>query len=245
MIMEQNLKGQVVVLTGAGGGIGKATAKKLAQQGMKIVLLGGTKLEKLRETQDAIQEYTDFLTLPGDLTDMAFLTQATSRIIEEFEKIDVLINNAGMALNCSFEDVEENQFDKIMNINLRVPYFLTQKLLPYLKQSKNAAIINISSVVGHAGYPYQTAYVASKHALLGFTKSLANEYYKDNIRVHAICPGGVYTDMVKVARPDLTDEGMILPEDIAEIIWFILSHRGNAVIDEILVHRVNKEPFLI
>ena len=77
------------------------------------------------------------------------------------------------------------------------------------------------------------------------TKSLAAEYYQDNIRVHAISPGGVYTDMVKISRPDLKPAGMIQPEEIAEIIEFLLTHRGNAVIDEILVHRVNKQPFLI
>ena len=243
--MEQHVKGQVVVLTGAGGGIGRATAVKLAQQGMKTVMLGGTNLEKLRETQKLLPPDTESFLLPGDLTDMSFVAEAAERIIERFGKIDVLINNAGMALNCSFEEVTEEQFDKIMDINVKAPYFLTQKLLPHLKKSEYATIINISSVVGHAGYPYQSAYVASKHALLGFTKSLAREYYQDNIRVHAICPGGVYTDMVKIARPDLTDDGMILPEDIAEIIWFFLNHRGNAVVDEIIVHRVNKEPFLV
>ncbi|MBO4345112.1 MAG: SDR family oxidoreductase, partial [Victivallales bacterium] len=104
---------------------------------------------------------------------------------------------------------------------------------------------NIASVVSHAGYPLQSAYVASKHALLGLTKSVAAEYYKENIRVHAIAPGGVYTDMVKVSRPDLTPDGMIMPEDIADIILFFLKNRGNAVVDEILVHRVNKQPFLV
>ena len=99
-------------------------------------------------------------------------------------------------------------------------------------------------MVGHAGYPNQSAYTASKHALLGLTKSLAAEVYGDGVRVHAICPGGVYTDMVKISRPDLTPEGMILPQDIAEIIWFFLYNRGNAVVDEIQVHRVNKQPFL-
>ena len=244
-MIEQNIKGKVAVLTGAGGGIGRATAKKLAEHGMKLVLLGGNNIDKLQETKQMIQQYTDSLILPGNLTDMSFLTQSVDRIAEKFGQVDVLINNAGMALNCSFEDVNEDQFDKIMNINVKVPYFLTQKLLPYLKQSEHATIINISSVVGHAGYPNQSAYAASKHALLGFTKSLASEYYKDNIRVHAICPGGVYTDMVKIARPDLTADGMILPEDIAEIIWFFLSNRGNAVVDEIIVHRVGKEPFLV
>ena len=93
------------------------------------------------------------------------------------------------------------------------------------------------------GYPLQSAYSASKHAMLGWTKSLARECYRDNIRVHAVCPGGVYTDMVKLSRPDLTPEGMIMPEDIAEIVMFFLNNRSNAVIDEICVHRMNKEPF--
>ena len=89
----------------------------------------------------------------------------------------------------------------------------------------------------------QSIYSASKHALLGMTKSIAREYYKENIRVHAICPGGVYTDMVKVSRPDLSPDGMIMPQDIADLVWFFLAHRTNAVVDEILVHRVTKEPF--
>lgn len=243
--MEQTLKGKVAVITGAGGGIGRATAEKLAQQGMKLVLLGGTNLSKLQKIQSLVQPYGDCLILEGDLTDFSFLSASVERIAEEFGGGDVLINNAGMALNCPFEEVTEAQFDQILKINVKVPYFLTQKLLPFLKKSDSATVINIASVVSHAGYPNQSAYVASKHALLGFTKSLAREYYQDGIRVHAICPGGVYTDMVKVARPDLTAEGMIQPEEIADIVWFFLSHRGNAVVDEILVHRVNKEPFLV
>ena len=132
-----------------------------------------------------------------------------------------------------------------MAINTKVPYFLTQFALPYLRLSAAATVINIASVVAHAGYPQQSVYTASKHALLGMTKSIANELYKKNIRVHAISPGGVYTDMVKISRPDLSPEGMILPEDIAEIVHFFLSHRTNAVIDEICVHRLGKEPFQI
>jgi short-subunit dehydrogenase len=161
------------------------------------------------------------------------------------EKIDILINNAGVAHNDKFETVKKDTFDKIMKINVQVLYFLTQKALPYLRKSNSATIINIASVVAHAGYENQSVYTMSKHALLGFTKSLAVELYKENIRVHAISPGGVYTDMIKVSRPDLSSEGMIMPKDIVDIIVFILTHRGNAVIDEILVHRVGKQPFLV
>ncbi|MBE6885976.1 MAG: SDR family oxidoreductase [Ruminococcaceae bacterium] len=245
MNTEQNGNSLVAVLTGAGGGIGRATALKLAQQGIRLILLGGNNVEKLEETRKLVQELTEVFCLPGDLTDLSFLADAAQTVAQIFGKVDVLINNAGMALNRPFEEVSEEEFDKIFHINVKTPYFLTQKMLPLLKQSEQATVINISSVVGHSGYPNQSAYSASKHALFGFTKSLANEFYKENIRVHAISPGGVYTDMVKISRPDLTPEGMILPEDIAEIVWFFLSHRGNAVVDEIIVHRVNKEPFSV
>ena len=132
-----------------------------------------------------------------------------------------------------------------MSVNVRVPFMLMQKCLPYLKKSSYAAIVNIASIVSHAGYPLQSIYSASKHALLGLTKSVAAEYYQQGIRVHAIAPGGVYTDMVKVSRPDLKPDGMIMPEDIAEIVHFMLANRTNAVIDEILVHRLNKQPFMV
>ena len=244
-MQEYDRKGQVAVLTGAGGGIGRAIAEKLAQQGMTLVLLGGTRPEKLEETKAAVAELTHVSVMPGDLTDTAFLTQAAEEITARFGAVNVLINNAGMALNAPFTKVTEDQFDRIMAINVKAPYFLTQALLPSLKRAEGATVVNMASVNAHEGYPDQSAYAASKHALLGFTKSLARECYKDGVRVHAVCPGSVYTDMIKVARPDLTGEGMISAEEIADLVWFLLSHRGNAVIDEVLVHRVNKEPFLV
>ena len=233
------------VITGAGGGIGRATALRLVKEGIKVILLGGNRVQKLSETEALIKNAEGECEIyPGNLTDFNFLFDAAEKIARE-NNVDILINNAGVAMNATFTEVTEKQFDDIMNINVRVPYFLTQKLLPYIKKSEHATIINIASVVSHAGYPLQSAYVASKHALLGFTKSLAAEVYKDGVRVHAISPGGVYTDMVKISRPDLSEKGMILPENIADIVWFFISNRGNAVIDEILVHRVGKEPFLV
>lgn len=240
------LKGRVAVITGAGGGIGRATAAALAKEGATLALLGGNNLIRLAETEAEVKAVgAQCLALGGDLTDMDFLDRGVKTAAEKLGGIDILINNAGMAYNCKFEETPEAVFDKIMQINVKVPYFLTQKVLPYLRKSGRASIVNISSVVGHSGYPLQSAYVASKHAVLGFTKSLAAELYTENIRVHAICPGGVYTDMVKVARPDLSPEGMIMPEEIADIVLFFLKNRGNAVVDEICVHRVNKQPFLV
>ena len=240
------LSGKVALVTGAGGGIGRAVSVSLAKEGAEVVLFGGNNLEKLAETALEIKNLGGkCLVIAGDLTDDAVLEENFKNLVNQVTGIDILINNAGMATSTPFEQVTPELYDKIMKINARVPFFLTQKALPYLKESKVASIINIASVVSHAGYPLQSAYVASKHALLGFTKSLSAEVYQQGIRVHAISPGGVYTDMVKVSRPDLTPEGMIMPQDIADVAMFLLLNRTNAVIDEVMVHRSNKTPFLI
>jgi NAD(P)-dependent dehydrogenase (short-subunit alcohol dehydrogenase family) len=164
-------------------------------------------------------------------------------VVEHVGQLDVLVNNAGLALSCPLEQTTAKQFDDIMALNVRAPYFLCQQALPALRKSHAPTVLNIASVVGHKGYPLQSAYAASKHALIGMSKSLANEVYTENIRVHVIAPGAVFTDMVRIARPDLSDEGMILAEDIAEIAAFFVEHRTNAVIDEIQVHRAGKAPF--
>ncbi len=240
------LKDRVALITGSGGGIGKTVAVALAKEGVIPVLFGGNNLEKLSNTALEIEKTGIQPTIfSGDLTDDKVLDNNFSDFINKVGKLDILINNAGVALNCPIESTDSKTFDKIMNINVRVPYLLTAKALPLLKKSDRASVINLCSVVSHSGYAMQSAYSASKHALLGFTKSLASEVYNDGIRVHAISPGGVYTDMVKVSRPDLTSEGMIMPQDIAEVVLFLLKNRTNAVIDEILLHRINKTPFLV
>jgi 3-oxoacyl-[acyl-carrier protein] reductase len=241
--MNADLKNKVVVLTGAGGGIGRAVAEKLALEKMNLILLGGNNIEKLQASAENVRKYSSCTVLPGDLTSQEFIEKSIEFITGQFGAVDVLINNAGVAQNTKFEDVSIEEFDRIITVNVRVPFLLTQKILPLLRKSETPTIINVASVVSHSGYPMQSIYSASKHALLGMTKSIAREYYKENIRVHAICPGGVYTDMVKLSRPDLSSEGMIMPDDIANLVYFFLANRTNAVIDEIILHRANKEPF--
>ena len=239
----KDLHGKVALITGASGGIGAAMAVRLAQSGIDLVLCGRS-MEKLEKTRQAVSEYgvKTFL-YAGDLTADGAPKACIDAAVAAFGRLDILINNAGMALSCPYEQTTEAQFDNIMATNVRAPYFLCQAALPALRKSDHATIINISSVVGHKGYPLQSAYAASKHALIGMSKSLANEVYTEDIRVHVIAPGAVFTDMVRIARPDLTEEGMILPEDIAEVAAFFIEHRSNAVVDEIQVHRAGKAPF--
>ena len=129
-----------------------------------------------------------------------------------------------------------------MATNVRAPFILIRSALPHLRKARGR-VINIASVVAHKGYPLQSAYAASKHALLGLSKSLANELYEDGVRVHVISPGGVYTDMAKVARPDLSPDGLISAAEVADAVMFLLSLDKNAVIDEICLHRQGKAPF--
>ena len=238
------LKGKIALITGASGGIGSCIARRFAQDGISLALLGRSK-EKLAATDASVREYgVETLLRPGDLLDDAYLEDCFAAVKERFGGLDILVNNAGIALSRSFEETTMAEFDRIMALNARVPYLACHLALPLLRCSECASILNIASVVAHKGYPLQSAYAASKHALAGFTKSLASEVYREDIRVHLISPGGVFTDMVRIARPDLTGEDMILPEDIAEIAAFFIEHRTNAVIDEICVHRSGKEPFL-
>lgn len=240
------MKGLNAIITGAGGGIGREIAKALAKKGVRLILLGGKNTAKLSETEAAVKSVARVRvkSYPADITDGAALNTALNKAVKDFGGVDILINNAGVAYSAPFEETPEDVFDNIVNVNFRAPVNLTRLALPYLRKSKRASIINVTSVVAHNGYPLQSAYTASKHALLGFTKSLAAELYKDGIRVHSVAPGGVWTDMIKIARPDLTGEGMIQPTDVANAVLFLLENRTDAVIDEISLHRSGKQPFL-
>lgn len=239
--MKTNPCGCVALITGAGGGIGRAIAQRFAQDGVRLVLVGRTEA-KLLETKSLIPD-ADVHIIVGDLTNPGFPKACIEAAAAHFGQLDILVNNAGLAQSQPFDEISVDEYDRIMNTNVKAPFLLTQAALPHLRNSSFATVINIASVTAHKGYPLQSVYSASKHALIGMSKSLANEVYKENIRVHVISPGGVFTDMVRISRPDLSEEGMILPEDVAEIAAFFLENRTNAVIDEIQLHRVGKEPF--
>ena len=242
MLKTIDLKGKRALITGAGSGIGRAIALRLAEEGMKLALAGRS-ADKLMRTAALTGRPLDMLVLPTDITTPKGIDDIMRILEGHFKGLDVLVNNAGMALNCSFEQTAEADFDKIMALNVKAPFLLCQRTLKLLRLSDCPTIINLGSVTAHQGYAQQAAYAASKHALLGLTKALAREVSGEGIRVHMISPGGVYTDMIAIARPDLSPEGMILPEEVAELAAYLVTHRGNAVVDEIRLHRAAKEPF--
>ena len=232
------LGGKTALVTGGGGGIGREIAAQLKAAGANVAICGRN-VEKL---EAAARSIGGALTLPGDLLDDTYVQSCVDRTVETFGGLDILINNAGVALSKPFAETTIEDFDRVMATNVRAPFLLIRRALPHLRKARGR-VINIASVVAHKGYPLQSADAASKHALLGLSKSLANELYEDGVRVHVISPGGVYTDMVRVARPDLSPDGLISAAEVADAVMFLLSLDKNAVIDEICLHRQGKAPF--
>ncbi len=238
-----SLKGKVAIITGASKGIGKSISFFLAKEKMRLALVSRSKdlLDKIKN--DLLMDNSDILVIPVDLNDVSSPIIIIKEVIKEFGQIDVLINNAGIAVSKKIEDTTIYDWERLININARAPFFLSKEALKYMKKSDLKHIINIGSVVATKGYNNQAAYAASKHALLGFSKVLAREVYKDNIRVSVISPGGVDTDLVTEMRPDIKKSELISPDEIAELIIFLLKQRGNAMIDHINIRRVTKEPW--
>lgn len=247
--MRTSIEGERALVTGAGSGIGRAIALRLVTLGCTVALVGRRE-GPLEETRALCEEAAGkspaqrgaAAVRSCDLTD----EKSVEALVEQVTKdggLDILINNAGIVQSGPFESVSTELFDRVMATNVRAPFLLTRGVLPLLRKSDSAEIINICSVVAHEGYPNQSIYATSKHALLGMTKSLANEVYKDGIRVHAISPGGVLTEMIAQVRPELVGTPMITPDDIADSVEFLLCHRGDAVCDEVRLHRSTKAPF--
>jgi len=237
----KQLLGKAALITGASGGIGRALAIKLAEAGANLALSGRDEA-KLSEICALARTFgAEAVMLPGDLNATGQPAECVRRAAEAYGRLDILINNAGVVLAKPFESITPEEYDRVMATNVRAPFLLCQAALPYLRKTRGA-ILNIGSVVSHRHYPMQSAYGASKHALLGFTKALASEVWKDGIRVHMLSPGTVSTGMAGAVRPNLDADELIQPEELAEVALFLLT-RKSAVIDEVLVHRPGKEPF--
>jgi 3-oxoacyl-[acyl-carrier protein] reductase len=234
---------KTIIITGAGKGIGRAISLKFAKAGHNIFLAGRNEQDLKSLTDECKELKAECSYYVVDLARSEAAGIIIHECIEQYAGIDVLINNAGVANPFTVENTPVEQWDLMMDVNARAPFLLCKKAIPYLKQSQQASIINISSVVGRKGYVNQAAYTASKHALTGFTKALAKELAPLGIRVHLLSPGGVATDMLTKTRPDLTSSGLIQPEEIAEIIEMLINMRSNAIIDEINIRRIGTNPF--
>lgn len=228
---------KTIIITGASKGIGRTIALELAEHKINLAIVARDK-EKLEVIKKKVEESgSKCICIATDLTQPGSIRKVTETTLDAFGTIDVLINNAGIAASMPISKTTEKQWDEIMTLNAKVPFFLSKEAIPHLAKSPKGTIINISSVVGRKGYVNQAAYTSSKHALTGFTKVLSQEVMPMGIRVHLIAPGGVATEMVTTMRPDIDATSLIQPEEIADIVKFLIFAKGNAMIDEINIRR--------
>lgn len=206
---------RMAVITGAGQGSGRAIAQRLAQDGIHALLVGRT-ASKLHDTAEAIAAAGGEATARAlDVTDDAAVAGFGAEL--DGKTLDILVNCAGDWLISPLADTSNAQLDHILRVNLRAPYILTRALLPNLRRSDNASIINIGSLVTAISAPMVSAYTAAKAGLQGMTKSLAAELKPDRIRVVMISPGPADTPMRAAASPGIDKSILVQPETIAEM----------------------------
>jgi 3-oxoacyl-[acyl-carrier protein] reductase len=240
---QPDLSGQVALVTGAGRGIGKAIARSLACCGAHVVLAARTKSE-IDAVADDIRLSNGIASAQVvDLASPEQITELFNGIEREHGRLDILINNAGIGRFGPTETFAVSDWDAVLDINARGTFLCCQGALSLMRPHNHGYIVNISSVVGFKGYPLQAAYTASKHAIMGMTKSIAAELKDSNIRISAILPGGVETAMLASARPDLVGTELLHPDDIAQAVMYLLGLSGRAAVDEIYIRRRHSSPF--
>jgi NAD(P)-dependent dehydrogenase (short-subunit alcohol dehydrogenase family) len=239
------LEGQVAIVTGAGRGIGRATALELARMGADIVIAEqdhGSAKETAAQVETLGRRAS---AVPTDVTRRTDLAALAERTRAEFGRIDILVNNAGIYRAALPLDVTEEHWDAIMNVNARAVFFASQAVLPTMVEQKRGAIVSLASMAGKIGSPTNLPYNASKAAVISITKSLALAYAADGIRVNCVCPGFVTTDMWTQVAQELGGlrgisaeeftrqrlaqiplRRMERPEDVASVIAFLVSSRA-------------------
>lgn len=233
-------KNSLAIVTGASRGIGRAISLRLAHEGYDLALFGRSE-ELLSSLTYEIKKYgRDAVFFAGDVSDGLFVNESVNQVILEFGKIEILVNNAGMAIFKTFIESSLEEFKAQINTNLYGVYNFTKAVLPNMIENKGGTIINISSLAGKNPFVGGTMYSASKHALMGFSKSLMLEVRQHNIRVAAVCPGSVGTEML--AGTSLEPENLskvLTPDDIAQTVSAIIQLPPHALISEVEVRPTN------
>ena len=230
------LKNRVAIVTGAGAGIGAGVAELFCEEGAHVFLVD-IDYDSVHRRADSLQSAGGSATaFVADVRDREAMSTVVESAVSQFGRIDILINNAGVYPRQSFVDMTEKQWDTIQDINLKGTFHSSQLVVPHMIRQKGGAIVNISSVTFFVGMKNLTHYVASKGAVIGFTRSLARELGEHNIRVNCVSPGAVETEGEKAVATaeqiaailDLQSlRRRILPVDIAQTCLFLAgSHSG-------------------
>ncbi|MBD3107780.1 3-ketoacyl-ACP reductase [Bacillus sp. AGMB 02131] len=220
----QQLKNKTAFITGANKGIGKATAIKLAKEGVNLGFIGRNEAELKTLCHELEKEYgIKAVYATADVSVKEEAEAAAESLIASLGKVDILVNNAGIASFGTLLEMDPEEWERIIRVNLMGTYYVTRKILPAILEQNEGSIINVSSTAGEKGFATGSAYCASKFAVLGLTESLMQEVRKSNVRVTAITPSTVATDLAVNAGLKIGDEDrMMQPEDVSELIISIL-----------------------
>jgi 3-oxoacyl-[acyl-carrier-protein] reductase len=234
---------KVAFITGATRGIGKAIALELAKEGYNIALNYRTENEALENLKKEISEIgVECYPVQGDVSKAEDSERMTKEIIEHFEQIDVLVNNAGITKDNLILRMKEEEFTDVINVNLVGTFNITKNVIKYMTKKRYGKIINLSSVVGISGNAGQSNYAASKAGIIGFTKSIAKELASRNIIANAVAPGFIQTDMTNVLKDEIKEaiEGTIplkrlgTAEDVAKVVKFLASDESSYITGQVI-----------
>ena len=226
---------KTAVVTGAGKGIGKAIATGLAQLGYQTILVGRNK-QNLEQVAHEIGNSAKVWQL--DITDKSAVKEAVAKIVSENGSIDILVNNAGIHFNGSV-DIEQDEFERILEANLTAQYVVLKEVVPVMKAQKSGYIFNVASRSWKVGFSGGGAYSASKFGMVGLSESLYRELNPLGIKVTALCPGWVNTEMAFDAGTPLESDQMIQPSDLFKAIEWLLQLSPGACVKEVILESPN------
>ena len=234
---------KTVLITGGSRGIGKEVATVFAENGYDIIInyvSDKTDVESLKKEFD--EKGVESLIIKADVSKQEEVDNLIKQAIEKFEKIDVLVNNAGITKDNLLMRMSEEEFDKVIEINLKGTFLVTKAVTKYMMKKRQGSIVNLSSVVGVAGNSGQCNYSASKAGIIGFTKSIAKELASRNIRANAVAPGFIATDMTSVLSDAVKEningqiplKRMGTAKEVAELIYFLGSEKSSYITGQVI-----------
>jgi len=236
------LQGKNILITGAYGGLGKSMCEEFLKTGNNVVLVGRDwkKLLNLKDELSLIAMKEQKIgTYVCELSDSESVLSMTSTIKNDFGNIDVVVNAAATFPISSIEDMTTKDFQNCMKVNVESPFVIIREFLPGMKKNQWGRIVNIASSSAYGGSPKTSAYCASKHALLGLSRSLFKELKQDGVRVYCISPGSIQTDMGKeVEKLGQIYDTFMTSQDVAKYTHHVISYDGHMISEEVRLNRM-------
>lgn len=247
--MSNNINGKVIVITGASSGLGECTARTLSAKGA-IVVLGARRIDRLEKlVHDIESEGGRALAVATDVTDKSQVENLMKVAVDKFGRIDVLLNNAGLMQQSMLESLKVNEWDNMIDINIKGTLYGIAAVLPVMKEQKFGHIINVSSIAGHKVTPAGVIYCATKHAVRVISEGLRSEVKPYNLRTTIISPGAVDTELTNHITEEgvagqikqFYDEHALPPSSFASAVEFAITQPENIDINEILFRPTSQE----